>query len=142
MPLDDYHRQINESARPSVNELTEIAERYRVSWTAACLRWLEYTQRSAVLVVSRDEFILWSRSSNRAWREGAYNATRNNTIAVPHESPAASGLALSADQPVVHSPTVWFNRESSEYCFASENYDLTCSLLHLGEPPERQWSVQ
>ena len=139
MPLDDFRQQIDETAWPSVADLSEIAERYSVSWTAACLRWLEYTRRSAMLVVSRDEFILWSRSSKCALREGAYFATRSNTFAMPSESPAVSGLALSSDEPVAHGPSVWFDRISHEYCIASGHYDLTMSLLHLGEPPARKW---
>lgn len=140
MPLNDFRHQINDTTRVTVDDLTVIAERYRVSWTAACLRWLEYTRRSAMLVVSRDEFILWSRSSKRAFREGAYFATRSNTFAMPSASPAVSGLTATTNEPVFHGSSVWFDRESSEYCIASTHYDLTFSLLHLSEPPEREWN--
>lgn len=140
MPLDDFRKQIDENAPPSAADLSACAEHYGVSWTAACLRWLEYTSRSAMLVVSRDEFILWARSSNRAFREKAFFRTRSETIDVPPASPAVTGKSACADKPVRHAPSVWLNRESSEYCIESDYYDLKLSLLHLGDPPDRNWN--
>src|SRR5262249_20940841 len=68
MPLDDFRRQIDARAKVDIDVLSYCAERYRVSLIAAILRWLTYTERRAVLVVSREEFVLWSRSSDAAFR--------------------------------------------------------------------------
>src|SRR5207245_2631654 len=54
MPLDGYRRQIDARSKVDIDMLAHCAERYRVSLIAAVLRWLEYTERRAVLVVSRD----------------------------------------------------------------------------------------
>lgn len=62
MPLDDYRRQIDSSSAVDLDAIAHCADRYEVSLIAATLRWLEYTERRSVLVVSRDEFILWARS--------------------------------------------------------------------------------
>lgn len=48
MPLDDFRRQIGLKAKVNF-----CSERYRVSLIGAILRWLIYTERRAVLVVSR-----------------------------------------------------------------------------------------
>ena len=64
MPLDDFRRQIDARAKVDIDVISSCAERYRVSLMAAILRWLTYTERRAVLVVSPDDFVLWSRSSD------------------------------------------------------------------------------
>ena len=54
MPLDDYRRQIDPRCKVDLDMISGCADRYRVSLIAALLRWLEYTECRAVLVVSRD----------------------------------------------------------------------------------------
>src|SRR5581483_377096 len=54
MPLDDFRRQIAPNAKVDLDMISHCADRYRVSLIAATLRWLSYTQKRAVLVVSRD----------------------------------------------------------------------------------------
>jgi hypothetical protein len=53
-------------AKVDLDMISHCADRYRVSLIAAILRWLAYTERRAILVVSRDGFILWSRASDMA----------------------------------------------------------------------------
>lgn len=75
MPLDDYRQQIDALAKTDLEMLSHCADRYRISLIAAVLRWLDYTERRAVLVVSRDGFILWSRFSKQALKTGAFFRT-------------------------------------------------------------------
>jgi hypothetical protein len=56
-------RGVQARAKADLDIISHCADRYRVSLIAALLRWPEYTERRAVLVVSRDGFILWGRSS-------------------------------------------------------------------------------
>ena len=63
MPLDDFRARIGPDDKPSLEDLVGVAERYGVSLTAAALRWLEYTNRRAVFVVSRDGGARWAKSS-------------------------------------------------------------------------------
>ena len=83
MPFDDFRRQIPERDKVDLDMISHCADRYRVSLIAAVLRWLQYTARRAVLVVSRDGFILWSRASNAALRTGAFFRTSGPPIAIP-----------------------------------------------------------
>lgn len=132
MPLDDFRRQIDDGAKVDLDLISYCADRYRVSLIAAILRWLTYTSRRAVLVVSRDDFILWSRSSDMALKTGAFFRTSG----VPVEIPAAS-LAATHDHlvdgrtGVLHGPGVWFGEEVREMTIFSEQYDFTVSLLLL-----------
>lgn len=134
MPLDDYRRQIDPRTVVSFDLLSDCAERYKVSLIAATLRWLLYTQRRAVLVVSRDGFILWARSSEAAFKSGVYIKTSGQVVAVPEASIAACPDAFGdTRQGINHPPGVWFPEQCHEMSIVSENYDFTISLIQL--PP-------
>lgn len=139
MPLDDFRAQIRPECRPGLDELGACADRYEVSLIAATLRWLQFTQRRSVLVISKDGFILWARSSERALKSGLYYKTRNQP---PIE---ISGSSLAAQRNVVpghmgeaeHEYDVWLNVPCKELVLFSDQYDFTISLLHFGDAVER-----
>jgi hypothetical protein len=133
MPLDDFRAQIDAQSRPNFDGLGACADRYDVSLIAATLRWLQYTPRRSMLVVSRDGFVLWARSSQRALRTGLYFRTRNGTpIAIPGKSLAANARLLTSSTGVCElDKTVWLRQPCTEHVLLSENYDFTLSLLHF-----------
>jgi len=53
MPFHDFRAQLPAKAQPDFEKLGALAKRYGVSLTAAILRWLEYTETRAMLVVQR-----------------------------------------------------------------------------------------
>lgn len=140
MPLDDFRNQIDARHRPSLDELGGCADRYGVSLIATTLRWLQFTGRSAVLVISKDGFILWARSSGPAFKSGLYYKIRNRSpVDIPASSLAAqrssiSGPAAQAD----HDSGVWLNQPCKEFVLFSDQYDFAISLLHFGDAPA--WS--
>ena len=135
MPLDDYRRQLDPRATATFELLSHCAERYEVSLIAATLRWLLYTERRAVLVVSRDGFILWARSSKAAFKSGVYIKTAQSAVPVPDKSVAAHPETFTfARLGVNHPPGIWFPEPCQEMSIVSENYDFTVSLLQL--PPD------
>jgi hypothetical protein len=132
MPLDDFRRQIDAGAKVDLDLISYCADRYRVSLIAAILRWLTYTSRRAVLVVSRDDFILWSRSSEAALKTGAFFRTSGAPVEIPAASLAATQDQLADGRTgVLHAPGVWFSEEVREMTIFSEQYDFTVSLLLL-----------
>lgn len=135
MPLDDFRNQIDPANRPTFDELGNCVERYDVSLIAATLRWLQYTSRRAILVVSRDGFILWARSSKPALRSGLYFRTKNQPpVPVPAESLAAR--PRSFDGPTASSVfenDVWLDQPCTEHVILSGQYDFTLSLLHFSD---------
>jgi len=132
MPLDDYRRQIPDNARADLEMIAHCADRYRVSLIAATLRWLDYTKRRAVLVVSRDGYILWARSSERALKTRAYFRTSQGPIEIPSASlAAAQDLLVDARAGVKHGPGVWFPEPVHEMTIFAEQYDFVISLLLL-----------
>lgn len=133
MPLDDFRRQIASKAKPTLDDLSGCADRYGVSLVAATLRWLQYTERRSVMVVSRDGFILWARSSGAALRTGAFFRTAGQPpIPLPAQSLATQpGLMDRNRGQIAHDANIWFAESCEEIALASDQYDFTISLLHL-----------
>jgi len=130
MPLDDYRRQIAADVRVDLDMISQCAERYRVSLIAATLRWLTYTTRRAVLVVSREGFILWSRASEAAAKSGAVFRTSGGPIEVPSQSLVATQDQLvDGRNGIQHDLGVWFDEPVREMTIFSEQYDFAVTLL-------------
>jgi hypothetical protein len=141
MPFDDFRRKIPPHYVPDLDALSGCAHRYGVSLLAATLRWLAYTERRAVLAVSRDGFILWARSSEPAWRTGAFYHTADRLpVEIPARSLVASGAPLDDQRAGIDHPAgVWLPEACRELAVTSERYDFALSLLLLGDAPERRW---
>lgn len=133
MPFDDFRTQVNASQKPGFEDLRNCAERYDVSLIAAILRWLQYTSRHSMLVVSRDGFVLWARSSKRAFQSGLFYRTRNTSpIEVPEKALAAtSRLRNHSLRTLEFDSDVWLGQPGTEHIFVSRQYDFTLSLLHF-----------
>jgi hypothetical protein len=136
MPLDDYRRHILPTERVSLDLIAHCADRYRVSLIAATLRWLSYTQKRAALVVSRDNFILWARSSPAALKTGAFFRTSLGPIEIPAMSLAARPEVVSAGTETIdHDSSVWFSEPVTEMAVLAEQYEFVLSLLLLSDDP-------
>jgi hypothetical protein len=136
MPLDDYRRQIAPTKRVSLDLIAHCADPYRVSLIAATLRWLSFTQKRAVLVVSRDGFILWARSSRRALKTGAFFRTSAGPIEIPPASLAARpNLVLAGTDTLDHPQGISFSEPVTEMAVLAEQYDFVISLLLLPDDP-------
>ncbi|MBM1170196.1 ImmA/IrrE family metallo-endopeptidase [Microvirga arabica] len=134
MPLDDMRRQIAPKDKPDLTALSTCADRYGVSLLAVTLRWLEYTERRSLLVVSRDGYALWARSSEPALRSGRFIRTSGE----PFEIPAASCAGMEdfseeARYGVFLPAHVWFPEPVEEVSFHSDRYDQVLTILHLGK---------
>jgi hypothetical protein len=128
--------------RPTLAEFEKLRDRYDVSITAAVLKWLEITPKRAMLVVSKDGFIDWARSSEPLFRSGVFFRARQETIAVPSLSLAAIGSS-SASSEAAHPAGVWNMREPVfESVLFDEYRDLALSLLiYPHDGPSRRADV-
>lgn len=146
MPLDDYRKQITTTV--DLDLLGHCADRYGVSLTAAILKWLQYTDEKAVLVMSSDGFINWAWSSESAAKAGAFFRTRNNVIPVPDRALASSSI-VKIDRKGSEVPaSVWFTHAQAdtpirEMKLHTDQYGAVLSLLHLPQsadvwPPWRE----
>lgn len=139
MPFDDFRNQIAARDKADLDMLSACASRYEVSMQAAILRWLQYTTRRSVLVVSREGFILWARSSGPALKSGAYFRTANvPPVPIPEQSLAANRGSVERSKATAEFDRgVWFAEPCEEMVLFSDRYDFTMSLLHLGPASSR-----
>ncbi len=142
MPRDDFAKQVSPSSQPTFDELGACAERYGVSLSAATLRWLQFSERRALFVVSRNGFVLWARSSPKALRTGAYIKTANvPPVALPSVSLAAKPQMLDGGKGrAEHDSFVWLKEPCIEETLVSERYEKTYTILHLSSAAI--WSPQ
>lgn len=143
MPLDDFRAQLPARDAVDLEILGACADRYGVSLIAAALRWLEYTARRAVLVLSREGFVLWARASEAAFGSGLFIKTAGRPpVEVPQESLAAHAALASRERlSASHPEGVWFAEECREFVLPSERYDFAISLLLFsGTLPD--WETQ
>ena len=142
MPIDDFRRSISSNS-VDLHILDGCARRYGVSLTAAILKWLEFTEQRAVLVMSTEGYMLWARSSQPALRSGAYFRTRNVPVPIPVGSLAASSESLIHEkQGVELAARIWFPQEPEEmslreFKIVSDRYERTMSLLILPKAEPR-----
>jgi len=134
MPLDDYRKQV--TGVVDLDVLGHCADRYGVSLTAAILKWLQYTDEKAVLVMSSDGFINWASSSEPAAKAGAFFRTRNNVIPVPARALAANTSVRHDRVGTQIAASVWFPNASAEMPLRemkvqADQYGRVLSLLHL-----------
>lgn len=134
MPLDDYRKQVGSVI--DVDMFGHCADRYGVSLTAAILKWLQYTDEKAVLVISNDGFINWSWSSDPAAKAGAFFRTRNSIIPVPNGSLACDPTITNNRQGTEIPASIWFPHAAPditvrEMKIHASLYDEVISLLFL-----------
>jgi Zn-dependent peptidase ImmA (M78 family) len=132
MPLHDFRRQLPAKRQADFDILSRLAKRYGVSLTAAILRWLEYTETRAIMVVSNEGFAHWAKPSAAAIKSGRYIRTRDTVFELPAKAFAAkrdySDAALAG---VTQQADVWFPEPVHEMCFRSERYDQEITLLQF-----------
>lgn len=140
MPLDDYRRQVPSDQLPSLERLGEVASRYGVSLTAACLRWLEYTTTRAMVVASVDGFALWAKSSEAAFKSGCFLRTKSDLFEMPEASLAVRKPPTNESlEGVQQKAGVWFPEPAIEMCMRSDKFDFELTLLQFeGKAPAYQ----
>lgn len=132
MPFHDFRRQISAKTVPSFDDLGTIAERYGVSLTAATLRWLEYTETRALLVVSNEGYAHWAKTSKAALKTGHFIKTRNTMYELPASASAVTKDFRQETVDGISQPAgVWFDEPVVEMCISSKRYEQEMTLLHL-----------
>ncbi|MFJ2684417.1 ImmA/IrrE family metallo-endopeptidase [Pseudomonas sp. NPDC087342] len=134
MPLDDFRAQVTTVI--DLELLGHCADRYGVSLTAAVLKWIQYTEESAVLVLSRDSYMQWSFSSRQAARAGAFFRTRKQLVEVPAGALAVAPGVKHERRGIELPAKIWFPHAEvgttvREMKVSSDQYDYVLTLLYL-----------
>jgi len=132
MPLDDFRAQVSRQ-KMSLDLLQHCSDRYEVSSTAAALKWLEFTDRCAVLVVATSGFVLWCMRSKSAARSRLFFPSG---MPLPPDSLAAQpalGLAVGSEG-IELPPGVWSKTSHSrEMAIFADSYEMTISLIEFDD---------
>ncbi len=143
MPFDDFKKQIPAKDKPDFDALSRSAERYDVSLAAASLRWLRYTERRALIVVSVDGFVKWSWSSKPALLSRCFIRTSRGPVVLPPGSSVGQNQFTAKTKAGVDHPAgIWFNEPVRELSFRTDKYDLNYTLLHLGNIDRGPWLAE
>ena len=136
MPLDDYQAQVD-GEEITGNLLHHITERYGVSLIAACRKWIDFTDKRAVMIIARDGFAKWGRASRSALKGGIYVCSG---MPIPDKAPVAIGAdkrGFLSDKPVQRPDGIWnFCRGSEpvrELVMVSEFLDMSLTILQFDE---------
>ena len=138
MPFHDFRTQLAAKVRPDFAILSDLSKRYGVSLAAVTLRWLEYTETRAMLVVSNEGFAHWAKSSKAAFRSGRFLRTKNEVYELPPLATAVTrNFSEEAKAGIPQSAGVWFPEPVVEMCLRTDRYDQEYTLLHFEK--ERSW---
>lgn len=136
MPLDDYRAQVS-GEEMTVDLLDHITDRYGVSLLAACRKWIDFTDRRAVMIVARDGFARWGRASKSALKSGIFVRIG---MPIPDDALAAIGAderGFVSDRPVQRPAGVWhFSRGSEpvqELAMVSDFLDMSLTILQFDD---------
>ena len=142
MPLDDFRAQIKGRAI-DIDVMTELAERYAVSLTAAILKWMTITDKRAMIVVGKEGFIDWAWSSEPLIKSGIFYAARQTVIELPARSLAAQEVdADTGRHGERHEAGVWPGNEPvHEMTVFSPRNEMTISLLIYPDRAPSRWEV-
>lgn len=131
MPIDDYRKQID-GQQVTVDLIGHCADRYRASFTAAALKWIEFTDECALLVVARDGFVCWSYPSGQARKLRAYLPPGNPVPETVLKRVQQTSFRNSRNQSCRVGAGVWHsNLEAEESLILSDRYDLVIFLIRF-----------
>lgn len=124
--------------------LSDTSNMFGVSLTAAALRWIRSTEQSAVLILSRDGFMDWAISSDKARANGAFYKTKGRVVELPAGSIAANDAIASCRTGDQISLNTWFEHAhrdavAREMKLVCENYGYTLTLLSLSNG-DKAWA--
>ncbi|MEM6834697.1 MAG: ImmA/IrrE family metallo-endopeptidase, partial [Pseudomonadota bacterium] len=134
MPIDDYRAQVAGQSM-STELFNHITNRYGVSLTAAALKWIEFTDRQAVMLVSRSGYALWGRASKSAYKSGLFVRSGMALPELVTREIDNSSLGFLSNLPIERPRGIWtFSRGSEpvkELTIRSEFLDKAISILEF-----------
>lgn len=129
MPIDDFRSQIDKEIA-TLDLLSHCADRYQVSFTAAVLKWLEFTEEAAMVVIARDGFVCWSYTSKSAYKLKVYLSPGSILPETSNERSLFPNNAINKGYKVP--PGIWHPKlEAIESVILSDRFDLSIFLIQF-----------
>jgi len=129
MPANDFREQ-TKGQEVTLDLLGHCADRYETSFTATTLKWLELTDKAALLVVARDDFICWSYPSKLARRRGVYFPPGTPVPQSTLDRLNKTGIKHNQNYRVKKG--IWHSEmEANEAIIISDHFDLSIFLIQF-----------
>ena len=128
----------------SLHLLQDAADHFNVSLTAVILKWLEFTEKRAMLVVGKEGFVDWVWSSKSLRKSGVYLQPKKAPIELPAQSLAVRKDASFDNQTGTHHAIgVWpFDETVHEMTVNADTYDMTITLLLFPDNVPSYWELK
>lgn len=141
MPRNDFETILADK-EITLHLLQEIADHFKVSLTAAILKWLSFTSKRAMIVVGVEGFIDWVWSSDPLRKSGVYLQPKKEAIELPTQSLAVQyDEAFDNESGIMHKAGIWpFNEDVREMTIVADSYDMTITLLMFSDDPPNKFA--
>ena len=127
MPIMDFRKQI-EGHSVSLELLQHCADRYETSFTATALKWVEFTEEAALLVMADSEdFVHWSYPSKSAKKLNCYIPP--GTLLPETVINQANGAASQNKSRRVNSGVWHQTLEAEELSIFSDRFEMVIFLI-------------
>lgn len=140
MPLDDFRQQIA-GEQISMGLMQHLSNRYGVSVSAAILKWLDITDKRAMIVVGKEGFIDWAWCSKPLIKSGVFYRARQDVVELPALSLAArNDVTVDNITGIKHPKGVWLgDEEVHEMTILARQGEMTISLLMYPDDAPNKW---
>jgi hypothetical protein len=140
MPRNLFEDRIG-SNEITLHLMKDISNYFNVSITAAILKWLQFTDKRAILVVGKDGFIDWVWHSKAMLKSDIFLRPKVRPIELPKESLAVNtDPCIDALKGIKQASTVWpFDEEVHEMTLKADTYDMTITLLLFSNDKSSKW---
>lgn len=133
MPLDDFRTEAGKIPF-SVNLFENLSKRYGTSITATMLKWIDMTDKDAMLISSDNGFIDWCSISKSLFQKYIITPkTRKDSQEVPKDSLTARVYKGEEKRFEANQENIWYNQSrTTEVVFYAPNLEgtLTMVLFH------------
>lgn len=128
MPIDDFRKQIG-NQEVTIDLIAHCANRYDVSITACALKWVQFTNEVAIVVMAKDDFVLWSYPSNGARKLNVYF---HKGMEVPNAALKDLTYGSNINRSVRRKAGIWHDKyDSVETLLVSDKYEMVIFLIRF-----------
>jgi hypothetical protein len=125
--------------------MQHVADHFNVSLTAVLLKWLQFTNRRAMLVVGDNGYVKWVWSSERLRKSGVFLQPKKELIDLPAQSLAVRRDAtIDGMTGIMHKAGTWLNfkEDVREMTVIADSYEMTITLLLFPDDAPNRWVQQ
>ncbi len=137
MPLDDFRIEARKTPF-SVNLFENLSQRYGTSITATMLKWIDMTDKDAMLISSDNGFIDWCIISKSLFQKYLIMPkTRKDTQEVPQDSLTARVYKGEEKRFEANQENIWYNQSrTTEVVFYAPNLEGTLTMVLFNDIQE------